>query len=311
MSQVIGRILAVPGLSKTTPAFRRLLLDIAERNGWEVDALAAVISSESGFKADARNTLPGQTATGLIQMTDATAKGLGIKGGAPAGVLELSAEQQLPYVEAYFRRAFGDRKPRRVDYYLALWGNGVGRPAEHVLARESDPRTFNSGKDNLFTLNKGLDRDKDGQIEVSDLDAAVGARMAQANGQYIEVTDDDPLAEIPGLGALGWAPGSRLSPLARQYLSQLSKSLPVLRRGNRGDLVAVLQFELGLDPDEIFGRVTETRVLAFQDENGIDTEVSPDGRPLPAGVVGVKTWARVFELAGQRRESEQRPEGAA
>jgi Transglycosylase SLT domain len=292
---IVGRILAVPGLQNTTPSFRRLLLELANRNGWDVDAIATVISAESGFKADAHSPLENQTASGLIQMTDATAKSLGIQRGAPAGVIALSAEEQLPYVEAYFKRAFAHlERPRRVDYYLALWGNGIGKPLEHVLARKDDERTFNHGKDNLFSLNAGLDRDQDGQIEVSDLDAAMAARQAQAHGQFVEVDDADPL-EIGNLGALGWEPGSPLSPSAQQYLLRLSGSLPVLRRGNRGDLVAVLQFELGLSPDEIFGPKTEQAVIAFQDAQGIDSEVSPEGRPLPAGCVGVHTWGRLFE----------------
>lgn len=80
-------------------------------------------------------------------------------------------------------------------------------------------------------------------------------------------------------------------------LQQLSSSLPVLRRGARGDLVGVMQFELGLDPDESFGPVTLARLLEFQKARGIENDVSPGGSALELGACGVKTWAALFAVA--------------
>lgn len=309
----VGRILAVPGLEpNTSAAFRRLLWDMCERNGWDVDAIAAVISHESGFQAHARNPLEGQTATGLIQFTDSTARGLGISGGAPDGVLALSAEEQVPFIEKYFRRAFNGQsaKPRRVDYYAAVFmPSVVGKPLEHAIARADAPKQINGGKDNVYTLNAGMDRDRDGVIEVSDLDAVIMSKQHAAQGRFVEVTDDPLDLDPTNLGALGWAPGSQLSPLARQSLGQLCSRLPVLRIGNRGDLVAVLQFELGVSPDEIFGPRTQAALLSFQEEQQIESEVSPEGKPLALGVCGVKTWERLFARA--HSEGGGAPEGAA
>ncbi len=126
----VGRILAVPGLEGTTPAFRLALWRMAERNGWDVDAIAAVISLESGFRPDAKN--PKATASGLIQMIDATARSVGVPDGAE-GLRRMSAEEQLPFVETFYKRAFGrSLTPRPVDYYLAGWGSGVGAASSHV-----------------------------------------------------------------------------------------------------------------------------------------------------------------------------------
>lgn len=127
--------------------------------------------------------------------------------------------------------------------------------------------------------------------------------IAQDTGEKLF---DHPLVQ----GAQG-APGAQagdsgLPPSSvSAYLQRLSRSLPVLRLGNRGDLVGVLQFELGrgLTPDEHFGPRTERAVREFQEDHGIETEVSPEGKPLPAGVVGVKTWALLF--AGDELGAEQ------
>jgi len=94
----------------------------------------------------------------------------------------------------------------------------------------------------------------------------------------------------------GSVPASSSSRSVPQFLQLLSASLPVLRRGARGDLVGVLQFELGLEPDEIFGPVTEARLTAFQHLRGITSEVAPSGKPYPLGVCGVRTWAAVFAV---------------
>jgi hypothetical protein len=56
---------------------------------------------------------------------------------------------------------------------------------------------------------------------------------------------------------------------------------PTLRRGARGDLVKQIQSKLHIDPDGIFGAVTEAAVRQFQRDNGL----------VPDGIVGPRTWA--------------------
>ncbi|HET9930199.1 MAG TPA: peptidoglycan-binding domain-containing protein [Polyangiaceae bacterium] len=79
----------------------------------------------------------------------------------------------------------------------------------------------------------------------------------------------------------------------RASLERLCRSLPELRRGVRGDVVAILQFEIGCDPDEIFGPLTERALRAWQAERGLE----------PSGVVGPETWATIYGLASREQQA--------
>lgn len=221
----MASILAVPGLANTTPEFRAALWQMCAANSWDVDSLSAVISAESGFNAAAKN--PSGSASGLIQMIDVTARKLGVPNGA-AGFRTLSAIEQLPYVEKFYKLQFGKRPPstlRPVDYYLAVWGNGIGQPMSWVCADEAEPRTFNNGTHNRYTLNAGLDVNHDGRIQVSDLAEHVERQKARAQGKRLEV-DDRPLASarvVPRPSS-----SSSLRPLS---LDLLCSSLPALQAG--------------------------------------------------------------------------------
>lgn len=57
--------------------------------------------------------------------------------------------------------------------------------------------------------------------------------------------------------------------------------MKTVKRGDKGDDVKLLQRQLHLMPDGIFGPVTEETVKAFQSEHGL----------LKDGIVGAKTWA--------------------
>lgn len=179
-------ILAVPGLSTTSQEFRAGLWEMAARNGWPVDAIAAVISSESGFNPAAKNPQPGQTASGLIQFIDSTARGLGIDGGAEA-VRAMTAEQQLPWIEKFYRRAFNGRTPRPVDFYLAGWGSGIGQPDGYVLAEDPDK---------LYVLNRSLDANADGTIAVADIRAKLERQQAKAGGKRLDATTPATLGNL-------------------------------------------------------------------------------------------------------------------
>lgn len=194
-------ILAVPGLSKMTDSFRAKLFQIAKRNGWDADAMATVISSESAFKHDAKN--PYASASGLIQFLDSTAKHLGVAGGA-AEIRAMSPEKQLPVIEKFYQRIFKGRTPRLVDYYLAGWGNGFGEPFDHVLARADAPKTYTNGTHNVYTMNAALDVDKNGVITVGDLHNKLMKVQAQAGGNRLKAESGSVAAAIlAGLAGLG------------------------------------------------------------------------------------------------------------
>lgn len=210
----MSSILAVPGLSLTDGAFRAALVRMAERHGWDADAIAAVMSVESArtFRADAgwEQWTPKRTATGLIQFIEATAKRLGVEpiavpihrtlfdrgdgklwatwalmGQTPVGQLEL--------VERYFARAFETRRPTRpVDYYLVVFGAAPGLPSSTVIARAGDPR---------YDQNKGLDRNKDGVLTVGDFEELMASVMGGRQRIHVDL-NAEPVAQA-GPVALG------------------------------------------------------------------------------------------------------------
>jgi hypothetical protein len=157
---------ALPGIERTTGGFRRRLVRLAESLGTDPDWLAAVMSRESGFRADARN--PSSGAVGLIQFMPSTALGLGT---TTAELSQMSAEDQLDFVERYYA-AFRGRLGTMDDVYVAtFWPAAVGRGREHVIARSGE---------RVYEANKGLDVDDDGEITNGDLGAALAVTLAAA-----------------------------------------------------------------------------------------------------------------------------------
>lgn len=130
-------------------------------------------------------------------------------------------------------------------------------------------------------------------------------QIKQSTGEdYFDAPKADPGSrEVSGSGL-----ASESSQSLPRFLRQLSGSLPVLRRGARGDLVGVMQFELGgLEPDEYFGPLTEARLVAFQKLHGFAAEVAPSGKVYPLGVCGVRTWAALFSLNAPDDDDEGGP----
>jgi hypothetical protein len=195
-----------PAFQGLTPALARALVDMAAREGRNPEAIAAVVSSESGWDPSAGRSLwsPKRTATGLIQWIESTLRWLI---GAPPRpeshngyewltrdwLSKLSAVEQLPLVFKYYDATLGKRDARPVDYYLAGWGAGVGKPLDHVLATKGDGST-------LYEQNAGLDRDGNGVITVGDLQRRVDGIIAAARNR--------PPLQLPESGAVPTSPGS-------------------------------------------------------------------------------------------------------
>jgi hypothetical protein len=272
----MARILAVPGLEQTSAEFRRELWAMAARNAWDVDAIATVISIESGFNPSAKN--PKATASGLIQFIDSTARSLGVAGGA-AEVRTMSDVQQLALVEIYYRRANASSAWRPVDFYLAGWGSGIGAGFEHVLARQGE---------NKYELNKGLDGDGSGAITVGDLDRLMKRQQAKAGGRFVDVdelggTETGPLAPGP-------AAALPLRSLAQRLrsLQQLCAALPVLRVGDASPMLSVVQHVLGeqvFSGAPVYSPNLAVAVRLFQGRRRLKVDA----------VIGPKTWFELLE----------------
>ena len=61
-------------------------------------------------------------------------------------------------------------------------------------------------------------------------------------------------------------------------------SLPVLRKGDSGEAVKVLQKLLGVEADGLFGGKTHAALMAFQDANALEAD----------GVCGEMTWSKLL-----------------
>ena len=190
-----GSIAAVPHLiERTTNLFRSMLLDMASRLGTDADWHAAVMSVESGFRPAIRNPQGG--ATGLIQFMPNTAAHLGTSTDALAS---MSAEEQLEFVEAYYR-PFAGRMHSVEDVYMATFmPSMVGRGSDNVVAVEGEK---------VYEVNRGLDRNHDGVITNGDVGATARAALTAAGGRRIPVTHEEfeetsPLAKRLRSGCSG------------------------------------------------------------------------------------------------------------
>lgn len=165
--------------TKTTNRFRWLLLGVAERLGVNADWLAGVMASETGgtFDPAIKNSMGG--ATGLIQFMPSTAKVLGTTTDALAG---MSAEDQLVYVEKYFKPHAG-KMHSATDMYMATFMPAfVGRDPSFVIGRKDDDTPI-SGKLTLaqvYKYNPGFDHNNDGEITVGEVGATVEGILAKA-----------------------------------------------------------------------------------------------------------------------------------
>jgi len=137
--------------------------EMSKRLNISPDNLKALIYSESGGNPQAVNKKSG--ATGLIQFMPSTAKGLGI---TTAQLHNMTAEQQLPYVEKYLARAkrsagFGSDQQLSAGQLYAL----VFMPAK---AKQS---VMCSAGTKAYAWNQGLDKNRDGVVSIGELGARI------------------------------------------------------------------------------------------------------------------------------------------
>jgi hypothetical protein len=203
--------------------------------GCEPIDLLGVMMNESGVKATAHN--PNGDASGLIQFMPATLTGLGYTDGHEV-FRTLSAEEQMPYVEAYFRPYISKGLSPAARLYQATF-----LPA--TLSGEWTMDTVICAQDGInsfaYAPNKGFDQDNKGSITIGDLQAAIDRACRGARWDEI----------VSRLGGTFVDGGIDLSTTS----------------GVQGALVA-----LGYDPgavDGIWGPKTEGAVAQFQADQGL------------------------------------------
>lgn len=148
-------------MSTLGPDFYDAWTAMARRLGADPIDLIRVAYAETGVNPSARD--PSSNAGGLIGFMPSTLRGLGWT-GTPEEFRELSAVQQIPYVEAYYRPYKGKLHDDGLVYvanflpaYLSAAASGGD---SYVLTQRGEA---------FYDQNQILDRNGDGAISVGDL----------------------------------------------------------------------------------------------------------------------------------------------
>src|SRR5215475_1538534 len=144
------------------PNFWIELQAVAKRLKIEPAWLLNVMASESLFNPAARNRLPGQTATGLLQFIEDTAQGLGTTTEA---ISRMSPVEQLRLVEKYLS-PFRGRLGSLADVYSAVFRGFITEGGNTSVVAPLN----NSNKERrIYSLNRWLDFNGDGKITKGEL----------------------------------------------------------------------------------------------------------------------------------------------
>lgn len=211
----------------------------------------------------------------------------------------------VAYTTKFSRHATPEAGFRELARVLLFTPDGSGRRANVARALEhgSILELAAAMRENRYFL--GVKPMKEA---IDDYAAALTRRYQEIKSNTGEDYFDAPSfpkADPSSPEVSGSAPAWQSSQSASQYLRQLSASLPVLRRGARGDVVGVMQFEIGCEPDEYFGPKTEAALRLFQDAHGIEGDHAPGGKRLQRGECGVKTWAKIFDVETVEESDDQ------
>ncbi len=202
-------IAAVPGIERTTPEFRKKLLQICNNLGTNADWIAAVMSNETKQTFSPQisgGKTPTTGAVGLIQFMPFTAAKLfgfkePIEGKATQAewkawskackesrqkMSEMDAVSQLDYVEKFYSPYKGRLKSLEDVYMVAFLPDTVGKPSP--IAAEKDSK--NPYLASVYRSNPSFDPNKTGVILKSQVAASAQSALNAAKGKRISVNDD-------------------------------------------------------------------------------------------------------------------------
>jgi hypothetical protein len=148
-------------------SFKARVLKLCGNIGCDPSFLMAAMAFETGekFTADVEN--PSTGATGLIQFLPSTAKQLGT---STAALAEMTAVDQLDWVERYFKPYKGKLKSLSDVYMAILWPKAVGK-AEASVIFEAPSKAYKQ--------NKGLDANHDGAVTKGEAAARVQNKLTR------------------------------------------------------------------------------------------------------------------------------------
>ena len=181
------------------PGFLLELQTVAARLGTCPEWLLNVMACESSFIPSARNRLPGQTASGLMQIIEQTAARLGT---TTAAIRRMNPIEQLHIIEKYYR-PFRGRLNSLADVYLAVFrGFLVNGGLDTVVA----PLNNSVKERQVYSLNNSLDLNGDRSITKGELESVafgvgrfvVGAQPIAVNHSPISKPEQKPVVRAGG-----------------------------------------------------------------------------------------------------------------
>ena len=139
--------------------FKSKVIEVASRLKINPNWLLVVIEKESSFNPRAKN--PNGSASGLLQMIDSSARGVGT---TSAALRQMKGSQQLDYIYKYFKGYTGKMNCVE-DVYMITF-----RPS--YFKHRNDPnKVVASGR--TARINSVVDLNKDGEIKMSEFKAYV------------------------------------------------------------------------------------------------------------------------------------------
>ena len=253
---------AINGLETKSSEFKRRLVEVANNVSIKPEYLAAVMSAESGMKADAINPMGG--AVGLIQFMPQTLKNYNID---PQSFGKLSDVQQLDYVEKFYSPHKG-RLNTIGDVYMATFlPKFVGKPEDTIIAQKDNmdfiSRSEGLTYDKVYRYNKGFDYDKDGIIRISDVSNKVKNIYSAALSREPISVNEEPMANED----------SEMKELASYLGISLAKPLTnIVKKAILEKKVPKNTVVISLGSDDISGTMAYSYVLSNALEAGIDAD---------------------------------------
>lgn len=167
-------------IERADPSMLRYLANEAPKRNLDVDAILGVINHESRFASRAKNSGPEQTASGLIQMIDSTARKVGT---TAAALRNMSQREQAPYVLDFYglyQSLNPEHALRGSDYLVMGLGAKPWAPDTTVLFSRDEPKRWprKEPKKNRYDLNTApgaefsyFDVDRSGDVTIGDVRA--------------------------------------------------------------------------------------------------------------------------------------------
>ncbi|HLJ56485.1 MAG TPA: peptidoglycan-binding domain-containing protein [Chthonomonadaceae bacterium] len=252
------------------------IIDMSGRLQLDPTDMLSVMMAESNVKANAHNA--NSDASGLIQFLPSTLQHLGWT-GTTAQFRLLDADDQLPYVERYFKPYVHfvlDSAARVYQVVFLPSSLSLGSSMDTIIVQQGG---INSA---AYPGNKGLDTNNDGAITVGELQQAVdrhhnsprwteiAARLNSASGGGAQSGADgaDAGAADPISGGAG--DGGAIDLTTQDGLADALAALGFDRQTFAfPDAVKAFQEQQGLSVDGIVGPHTRAALAAALTDSGI------------------------------------------